>query len=219
MPSIKERIDEEALLLALGAPCVTVCNVNWRKYYRDSKQNLLLKLNFDGCNYYLERIKFLLQECLATASSIAPLRLLYIHLSMFLITLDYSTRNLDPYDDESIKQIIADGFRFGAAGKERSEEIINTALQILSSTRAEDLFSKPSIVTEIKRQLEGYPAELLAEYFSRHEVLKQLYDVGRECEKMAYMPSLPKTIEVSIQVKSILGLLCDFFKIDRKKLI
>ena len=217
--SIRERIEEEALLVALGAPCVTNSDINWRRYYRESKQNLLLKLNFDGCNYYFDRIRFLLEECLATSFSVPPLRLLYMHLSMFLVTLDYSTRNLAPYDIETIKQIIADGFRFGAAGKERADEIVNTALQILTSTKKEDLFSKSSIETEIKRQLEGYPAELLAEYFAKHDVMKLLFEFARECEKIAYLSTPPKTTEVSSQIKSLLGLLCDFFKIDRKAVI
>jgi len=219
IPTVKDRIEEEALLTVLGAPCATNRDVNWRKYYRESKQNLLLRLNFDGCNYYFDRIRFLLEECLATSFSIAPLRLLYMHLSMFLVALDYSTRNLAPYDVEARKQLIADGFRFGAAGKERADEILNTALQILSSTKKEDLFSKSSTEDEIKRQLENYPAELLAEYFAKNDVMKLLFEFARECEKIAYLSTPPKTTEVSSQIKSLLGLLCDFFKIDRKAVI
>lgn len=218
-PISKERIHEEAFLTELSTPCVTDSNVNWRKFYRESKQNLLLRLDFDGCNYYLGRVKFLLQECLATSFSVVPLRLLYIHLSMFLVVLDYSTRNLAPYEAVARGKMIADGFRFGAAGRERTEEIINTSLQILGSTKSGDLFSKASIETEIKRQLEDYPAELLSEYFAKPDVIKQLFDNARDCERIAYLSTPQKPTEVSINIKSLLGLLCDFWKIDRKTII
>lgn len=218
-PISPERIQEEALLAEFSTPCVTDSTVNWRKFYRESKQNLLLKLDFDGCNYYLTRVKFLLHECLATSFSTVPLRLLYIHLSMFLVVLDYSTKNLAPYDSKIRGQIIADGFRFGVAGKERTDEIIHTSLQILASTKKEDLFSKKSIETEIKKQLEDYPAELLSEYFAKQEVMKQLFETARESEKAAYLSTLQKPTEASTNIKSVLGLLSDFWKIDRKTVI
>lgn len=218
--STQDRITEEAFLSELGYPCVIDSRINWRTFYRDSKQTLLLRLNFDGCNYLLDRSRHLIEECLATTFGVeASLRLLYIHLSFFLVSLDYTSRLITNHDPDTRKQVLADGFRYGEAGRDRTEEIVNTALHILSNANKADLLSRAALESEIKQQVAVYPAEVLSEYFAKAEVMKHLFDFAREFEAAAFAAKPQRPSEASSQMKAIMGLLCDFFKIDRKKLI
>ncbi|OVE78859.1 hypothetical protein BVY01_04295 [bacterium I07] len=216
----EERITEETLLDQLRTPCLMCSNISWTQFLKEAKSCLINQLNFSGCNLLLSKIRFLIEEYLASnKSSIGALRLLYLHISYFLIGVDFSSRNLTHLDINSRKLSFDEGFRYGNAGKERADEILRTAMQLLEDTSNSDLFSYSKLEDEIKNQLSEYPAEVLAEYFARSEVMKTLFALAGEFEQNAYAKSIIKPDVCDRNMKSLLGLLCDFLHIDRRKLI
>ena len=214
------RISEEQLFSELKVPCVLDSNISWSRFYREAKATLIVGLNYNGCNELLNRIRLLIEEYLATnKGSKASVRLLYLLTSYFLITLDYSSRLITHLDAKLRKESLAEGFRYGEAGRDRAQEIVDTALQLLADTSSPDLFSRTKLKGEVERQLSEYPAEVLAEYFAKSEVLKELFVHACVFEKAAYasQPIMPH--QCSSGQKAFLGLLSDFFKIDRKQII
>lgn len=215
-----DRLTEEELFTILKTPCIVDSAIDWRTWFRGIKTTLLDSLNFDGCNSLLLAVKFLLDEYVATGrTSEVSVRLLYVVVSYILICLDCVSCSLPPLDTAARKATLTDGFRYGKAGRKRTEEIVEMALQLLSDAGQADLFSGNALRQEFDRQVSEYRAEILGEYFAKKESLKSLFVTAHAFENMAYAKTLVCPDAISSEYKALIGLLCDFLKHDRKEII
>ena len=215
-----DRLTEEELLSLLKTPCVVNSDLVWRTWFRRVKAKLLNSLNFDGCNSFLLEGKLLLDEYLATGkSSEVPVRLLYAIIAYFLICLDYTSRSVVHLDAAVRTDVLTNGFRYGEAGRQRTEEIVQTAQQLLAEAGKTDLFSGEALRGEFKRQVSDYRAEILGEHFAKTESLKSLFAIARSFEEQAYSKTLLRPHESPSEQKSVIGLICDLLGYDRKTII
>jgi len=217
--SLSDRLSEEEFLSILKTPCVIDSDVDWRAWFRRTKARLLHSLNFDGCNSFLLSAKPLFNEFFATSGSEASVRLLYAVMGYLLICVDYVSRSCVPLDLSTRATILTDGFRYGEAGHQRTEEVVQMALQLLTDAGKTDLFSGESLRDEFNRQVTEYRAEILGEYFSKSESLKALFPIARGFESLAYAQALQRPNEIPTEQKAVLGLICDFLGHDRKAII
>lgn len=214
------RLTEEEFIALLKSPCVTDPNVAWPRWYRSVKSKLIEALNFDGCNQLLLGIDLALKEYLATGKSSAlPLRLLYILISYFLICLDHASRAITHLELNERRLRLTDGLRFGEAGQARTAEIAEMALNLIAQSGKASLFSQADLTNELQKQLADYPAEILSEHFAKTDILKTLFERARGFESRGYSPNLVFPQDCHSEEKAVLGVLCDFFKIDRKDII
>ena len=214
------RLTEEELFSLLKTPCVVDSGVEWRSWFRRVKAILLDSLNFDGCNKFLLGTKLLLDEYLATGrSSEVPVRLLYAIIAYFLICLDYSSRLFVHRDAAVRTAVLTNGFRYGEAGRQRTEEIVQMALHLLAESGKSNLFSGEALRSEFERQVSEYHAEILGEHFSKTESLKNLFVIARSFEEHAYAETLLRPHESPSEQKAVIGLICDLLGHDRKTII
>ncbi len=215
-----DRLTEEDLFFCLKQPCVINSRIDWRRWYMVSKSHLLDSLNFDGCNRHIKASKLLLDEYLVTnKSSEVPIRLLYLTIAYFLVSLDYTARSVVQLDTTARSAILTDGFRYGEAGRQRTEEIVQMALQLLSEAGKSDLFSQATLQNEFDGQVSEYRAEILGEHFAKAEPLKNLFSLARNFEQLAYSKTLLRPHECNSEQKGIMGLMCDLLGFDRKTII
>jgi hypothetical protein len=218
--SPKTRMTEEELFIALSTPCVIDSQINWQHWYKNLKAILINRLNFNGCNELLHAIKLLLSEYLGTGkSSDISVRLLYIAIAYFLISLDYVSRTVTSLDVDTRREWLTNKLRYGEAGLERTEEILVIAERFLADSEKANLFPRSELKNEFERQMKDYPAEILGEHFAKLESLKNLFNLAKKFEGQAYVRLLIRPESCSSDMKAVLGLLCDFLKIDRKKII
>ncbi len=214
------RITEDELFGLLKAPCVVDSNVVWAKWLRKVKSTLIDGLNFNGCNKFLIACKLLIQEYLVTAKNFLPIiRLLYIVIAYFLLTLDYATCSIGHLEVDDRKARLDDGLRYGEAGRERTDEIVNMALHLLADSGRSNLFSGQRLREEFQKQLSDFPAEILAEYFSKSEPLNKLFPLAKEFESAAYAVNLVLPHDCPADHKAVIGLLCDFLGVNRRDVI
>ncbi len=215
-----DRLTEGELISRLKTPCIVDSDVEWRSWFRCLKTKLIDSLNFDGCNSFLLATKLLLDEYLATGkSSEVPVRLLYAIIAYLLICLDYASRSFIHLDLTARIAVMTDGFRYGEAGRQRTEEILQMSLQLLEEAGKTNLFSGEALRGEVERQVSEYRAEILAEYFAKSEVLKNLFEVARTFEEQAYSKTLLHPHEGLSEQKAVIGLLCDLLGYDRRTII
>ena len=179
-----DRLSEEEFLSILKTPCVINSDVDWRAWFRGTKARLPNSLNFDGCNSFLLGAKLLFDEFFATGGSEVSVRLLYAVMGYLLICVDYVSRSCAPLDLSTRATILTEGFRYGEAGHQRTEEVVQMALQLLADAGKTYLFSGKSLRDEFDRQVTEYRAEILGQYFSKSESLKALFPIARgfECD-------------------------------------
>ncbi len=215
-----DRLTEEELFTAMKSPCVVDSAVDWRTWFRRVKAILLDSLNFDGCNSFLLAVKLLLDEYVATGrTSEISVRLLYAVIAYLLVCLDYTSRSFVSLDVAARTSVLTNGFRYGEAGRQRTEEIVQMALQLLADAGKTNLFSGNALRDEFDRQASEYRTEVLGEHFARPESLKGLFPAARFFEDMAYAKTLVRPDGAPSEQKAIIGLLCDLLQHDRKEVI
>jgi len=215
-----DRLSEEDLFALLKAPCVADPGIEWRAWFRRVKARLLVSPDFDGCNTFVLAANQLLEEYRATGrSSEVAVRLLYAVIGYFLVCLDYAIGSSVSLDVGARRSALTDGFRYGEAGRQRTEEVVQMALQLLADAGKTDLFSGEALRDEFDRQVSGYAAEVLGEHFAKTEQLKRLFSTALTFEGLAYAKAIRQPQELGSDEKAVIGLLCDLLRHDRKEVL
>ncbi len=136
-----------------------------------------------------------------------------------LLALDFKSQLLAYLEVEQRKNEIIDGIRFGEAGKKRATEILDTAGALAEKVTAGQFSSNISIKEEIRNQLKSYPAEGLAEFFSRSGVMKNLFNYSLKFHELAFLKEIPTPETLPPELKSISARLVDHLNLDRKKIL
>ena len=216
-----QRISEEDFEDILTSLEPDFYNNTLKHRYRQSKAILITKLNFDGINHLLEDIQFYLEK-VATAekeSYYAACRALYSSISMFLITLDYSIKDIIFKEHEERIKVISDNIRYGVDGKEQAKKLLSMSTKLLSSFIGSTPIDNTTVITEVENQFQSIPAEIIAHHFSTTQSMKQIFQLAIAFEGLAFSKDIPRTIDLPFEMKSIVGVLCDYNSIDRKKVI
>ena len=191
---------------------------DWKGRYIASKGRLLNKLNFDGCNEYLKEINYFLeQSVLRAGSTFRPLRLFYINIAFFLLCVDFIIKNYVSLEPKSKMELLVNGFNYGERGKERTESITSAAIKLASSIIANQSVVK-TLQMEVEKQIKRRPVEILAEFFSKGSNMDSLFEKAKLFESFSYSQIIYLPSNLPIELQSIIGLLADFLKMDRKKI-
>lgn len=189
---------------------------NWKERYKASKALLLNKFNFDGCNEYLIEIKYYLQQSILDSNKTrVSLRLFYLNISFFLICLDFIAKTFINLDQKSRMELLINGFNYGERGREGTERITNSAIKLASSVIANPGIAR-TLQMEVEKQVKGRPADILADFFCRRSHLSQLFKIAKSFEMAAFSSVVKTPSELPAELQGIVGLLADFFRLDRK---
>jgi len=214
-----DRLNEEEFLYLLENKTSESSHINWKKQFEDAKSNLLNKLNFDGLNYLLNNMKNLLDDCSINKLDEASYRTLYSFVAFFLITLDYSIKDFSYKDQKERINLISNGIRFGELGKKKAEEIVAMSTALMSSFMSKNDYDMEAIEKEVYSQFMSISSDDIAKYLGSTKMMHRLLPIAISFESFAYSRNFIKPMETSSELQSILGLLCDFFSIDRKQVL
>ncbi|MEZ9501143.1 hypothetical protein AB4154_00665 [Vibrio sp. 10N.286.51.B11] len=214
-----DRYNEEEFLSLLDNHCIGELGGSWKKDYENAKSNLLSKLNFDGVNDLLDKSKKILLEISSGHTSDVSYRALYVYISLFIITLDYSIKDFSYKDQKDRVKLISDGIRFGEVGKKKSEEIVAMSSALMKSFMNKDSYDLSAIENEVISQFMNIPSNDIAEYLGSTKSMLRLLPIAIEFEKHAFNRQFDKPTALPTELQSIIGLLCDFYSLDRKKIL
>ena len=209
------RISEEDFLTELEAGSLGRLGGDWRGRYEMSKSRLLHSLNFDGCNAWLEDINYLLSQ---TGSGIESWRLLYASCSHLLIAIDFILRELLTAAQEQRRQVIERGIRYGVSGQTFTENVGRMAAALVESVAAQPGLSQ-MLQHELQAQAAKVKADLLAEYFSKNAASSSLFELALFFETAAFSTNVPPPSQLPTSCQSIIGVIADFYDIDRKSVL
>lgn len=210
--------DFENILISLDSNSYSS---NWKQRYRKSKMVLITKLNFDGVNHLLDDIRYYL-EIIATAGSDSynpACRALYSSISMFMILLDYSAKDIVFKEHKDRVKMISESIRYGTDGKDQARKLLSMTTTLMSSFITSAPIDNTAITAEVENQFKNIPAEIIGNHFSTTQAMKHMFHLAIAFEGLAFSKEMVRTIDLEFEMKSILGVLCDFNSIDRKKVI
>lgn len=210
--SHQERISEEDFISEIEGGPLGLYEGDFRGRYDASKSRLLHSLNFDGCNAWLEDISYLLSKM---ASGIENRRLLYVTCSHMLIAMDFIIRELVTADQEKRRQVIERGIRYGMSGQDFAEKVGRMAAALVESVTSQPGLAE-TVQHELRTQAADVKADVLAEFFSKTSIGASLFEVALAFEAAAFSPQVISQSAMSVTAQSVIGVLADFFGIDRK---
>ncbi|ELD3229949.1 TPA: hypothetical protein ACK0K3_003199 [Enterobacter hormaechei] len=216
-----KRISEEEFENILTLLDSSSYGGNWKQRYRKSKAVLITKLNFDGVNHLLDDIQYYLERVATSENeSYGPIcRALYSSISMLLILLDYSIKDIIFKEHEERVKMISEGIRYGIDGKDQAKKLLSMATTLISSFVGSAPIDNTAITAEVENQFKSIPAEIIGNHFSTTQSMKNMFHLAIAFEGLAFGKETVRTIDLEFEMKSILGVLCDFNSIDRKKVI
>lgn len=207
--TLDDRLSEEELLSLFGnlSSYKEFPNQNWRSLYENSKSRLLDQLDFSGYNTNLIFLNYFLQKTFDPQKKETAIRATYIFISHNLLTLDYILKDIAFLEPEERKSILANGFKYGNLGEDGLKKTIDMAIRISGSKY------KASQIKEIVDEIE---IDILKEYFSKQDVIKNLFKWSIQFEKLAFSRTLVLPNNIDIELKGVVAMFLDYFKLNRK---
>lgn len=207
--TLTDRISEEELLNLFGSitSYKEFPNQNWRTLYEKSKSSLLDELDFSGYNSNLIILNYFFNKIFDPQKKEISVRAIYIFLSHNLLILDYILKDIAFLEVEERKSVLRNGFKYGNLGEEGLKRTIDMAIKISSSKYT---------ASQIKKIVDEIDVEILKEYFSKQDIIKNLFKWAISFEKLAFSKDLTLPNDIDIELKSIIAVLLDYYKINRK---
>jgi hypothetical protein len=75
----------------------------------------------------------------------------------------------------------------------------------------------PRIRERLGKELDAIPTKVLAKYFAKQSVSQDLFSAAKELEAAAYKTAIVSPQALPVTVKGMIGVLLDFWEIDRKR--
>lgn len=205
-----ERLTEEDLhnMLASMKSYKEYRNQTWKNLYELSKSRLLNELDFSGYNSTLLLLNYFLKKCFDKQKKYIALRASYIILSHSLLILDYILKDIAFLELEKRKEALSDGFKYGNLGKDGVNRTIEMAVKIADSNFT---------VKDIKKSLDTTEMDILKEFYSKTETTKNIFRWSKDFEQLAFNKNLKKPSELDSDIKGVLAVKLDYYKINRKE--
>ena len=192
---------------------------NWKLRFLEAKSLLAFGLNFDNTNKLIEIVHFFAEQILTKPSQKEiSLRIFYLLCSYISINIDYIQRDLAFLEDsDTRKNAFKNGFRYGNKGEKEIKRIIDMSLSFVEQYSESGKSTASQARYNINKQFENMPTDILAEYFSNNDVLKNIFKTAIEFENIAMSRVLKTHSESLVEVKSFIGVMLDYYGIDRVK--
>lgn len=211
-----DRYSEEEFVELLGTVRDDKLLGNWKGRLHSARARLLTQLEFDGCNAWLEDIRYFVEQAATSGRREAACRLVYLLIAYLLIGLDFSLRTLAFEEVEVRRKALEEGFRYGSRGRGRTEDALGMAAQLVIAYAPEARAVGSRLRNDLMSELDKMPVDILSEFFSRSENAKELFSLARSLEARAYATAFVPPGALEAQAQAVLGVLLDFLGIDRR---
>lgn len=208
----KDRFTEEEFLSEIMKESLGRISGDWSEIIRNEKSSLLDSLDYSSCISTIENIKEFFEYSITLPQrKQSACRVSYLFISYFLIKLDYLLKDLAFYDNSARKELLDKGLKFGNFGEEGLQNVINTAKRLTDLTGTQDIDNR------IMSEYNELKTDILGEYFSKYEVVNKLFIFAKQFESLAFKKVFDNPDAISVELKSIIGILLDYFKINRNE--
>lgn len=216
---LEYRITNEDFYSMISDYTLEKLDGDWKGKVLESKALLAKGLNFDNLNRLIEIARFFAQETITKPSQKnLALRCFYKLCSYIAINIDYLQRDLSFLEDvDARRKAFTEGFRYGASGERSIKKIVDMSLSFVEQYSENGKVTANQARYNINKQLEDIQTNILAEYFSKHEVLQGMFGTALKFEALSMQKEFSSHSEGTVEMKSFIGALLDYYSIDRVK--
>ena len=212
--AIDDRFSDEEFYALIRSSKSDRLGVQWLDRLVAAKSRVLSDLNFNGCNSLLADVRYFAEQVRAVPHrQEVAIRLLYFTISLFLITLDFTSLDFAFEEKQDQLKRLIDGLRFGTAGARGAAKIFAVASGLLGAY-ADTKVPQREFTQMLKEQARELPVEIIAEFALKSNRI--LFDLARSFENFAYQRQFAPAESLSSEHRAALGAALDFFGMDRK---
>lgn len=206
-----ERYTDEDFYEEINKDSLGKLSGDWRSKIEQMKSSLLSELDYSGCIDSLGATKYFIEECITNPKrKIISSRCFYLLLSFFLIKLDFVMKDVVFLENEHKQRKILNGFKYGNIGENGMKKFITLIKQLVPENQVS------SVNNQIHNLYDSIPVNIISEFFTKNEVSKFLFKAAKELEGYAYLKEYNSPNKISFETRSIISVILDYFKIDRK---
>lgn len=215
---LPERLQEEDFIAYIKSYSLNKIDGDWLGRVHKCKSLLSANLSFDNCNNWLLHGRFFAEQVIIkpTQKEVA-LRCLYLICSFVAIAIDFLLKDLSFLEQEDRKSLIKNGFTYGSKGILGITKVIDTAIGLVEQYIHDGNHISNQIRSKFYNQAELIPTDILGEYFSKIDVSKNLFSIAKELEYLSMKKEFSSHLLASIETKSFIFCLLDYWEIDRVK--
>lgn len=214
---LNARIKEEELFSKIEEYPLGKLDGDWKGRYLDSKKLLAKGLTFDSCNMWLEHGRFFAEQAsINKPQRELAYRLCFLISSYIAVAIDYMLREMSFSEKQDIEKRLSDGFRYGNRGLKGTNNIINASLALVEQFADNGTIISNQVRSNFDAELSKLPTNILSEYFSKADVGKILLGTAIELERLAMSKEFIKHTSSTIEARSLIGCLLDYWQLDRK---
>ena len=190
---------------------------DWKGNITTCKALLANGLTFDSCNQWIEIARFFAEQVITkpTQTDVA-LRCFYLSLSFLAVGVDYMLRELSFLDIAERTEKLAEGFTYGAKGKEGLEKMLGLSLGLVEQFAPDGGSMTSQIKSRVHGQFNSSPTQILGEYFGKNDTAKSLFEVARELESLTMNREFINHSTSSMELRSLIGCVLDYWSINRQ---
>jgi hypothetical protein len=212
----EQRLREEEFMQKINAYALGKLDGDWRGRVMFCKSLLSRGLSFDNCNEWLSQAHFFAEQSITKPNQReVSLRCLYFICSLIAIAVDFSLREFSFLEQSEKIALLKDGFTYGSKGRAGMKKLLNVTMKLVEEHASEGGLISSQVRSSIERQLSSLNTTILGEYFSKGEVAKTLFTVAKEFEHLAMQKVFLSHTVASIELRSLLFCLLDYWGIDR----
>lgn len=214
--NLKQRLSDEELEEKINSYSLAKLDGDWKGRLNESKELLSKGLNFDSCIKWMDTANFFAEKVsINDRHSETAARCLYLVLSFLAIGFDHVLKDLSFEEANKRKQSIKEGLTYGSRGKKGMDIVIeNTAALIKKYVTSSESVSE-TIRSAVTQDLESLRTSIVSEHIAKADFIKHAFSIAKELELRAYSREFLDFNNFSLDCKSFIFCLIDYFKIDR----
>lgn len=205
------RLTEEEFVELLTVDGLDKLQGGWLERLNLAKSRLVAKLDFSGCNAWLEDARYFFDAFGAGRRREIACRCAYLMVSFFLVGLDFRLGQLAFEAPERRREALLNGFAYGEGGRERLDATTDLVRRF-----------RPDVARDLSANLP--PAAtgrhaILTEFFSRPEIARSLFSLAQQFEALAFKLDMTYPDALALPARSALAVLLDAAELDRRRFL
>lgn len=211
------RLSDEEFFSKINEYSLSKLDGDWRGRVILSKSLLVKSLSFDSCNEWLAQGRFFAEQSIIKGTQReTALRCLYLMCSFIAIAIDYCMKELSFHEQSERSALIKDGFKYGSRGSLGLKKVLNVVMGLVEEHASNGPAISRQVRASVEKQLSQLNTSILGEFFSKNDVSRTLFVVAKEFEQLAMARNFASHDAASIELRSMLFCLLDYWAIDRK---
>lgn len=215
------RVADEELWRRVRAVDEDRKNKEFQKHFEDVKSSVIEDLGAGTVVRSLEAVAYFASQVVAAhpGSMVAELagRLTYFSAAVVAIGLDRVRLDATFSSLGDLHTVLTNSIRFGNADREVGLARLRVATALVRRYADNGPIVARTVEDRARGEYNDIPAEIIAdEVMKMGGIRENLFSAARELERLSYLRACPNFDGLSVVIKSFLGALLDFSRVERK---